>query len=150
MDLNASPVPEEDDDSFEENIHVEEFHAPEERIESGADIARRNRGIEELTVNGGGLGGANQGMMAAAKTEETGLGESTQIFFAQSEARSRSSITRFYVYDRDFTTIPLECDLTVESARRHAVMPSMCRIVQFHEEDCDPNNHAKNTLPKEF
>jgi len=41
MDLNASPVPEEDEDIFEEKIHVEEFHAPEERIETGADIARR-------------------------------------------------------------------------------------------------------------
>ncbi|KAK7382578.1 hypothetical protein VNO80_01488 [Phaseolus coccineus] len=43
MDLNASPVPEEDEDIFEEKIHVEEFHAPEERIETGADIARRER-----------------------------------------------------------------------------------------------------------
>ncbi|XP_061344419.1 uncharacterized protein LOC133290366 [Gastrolobium bilobum] len=43
MDLNASPVPEEDEDTFEERIHVEEFTAPEERIESGADIARRER-----------------------------------------------------------------------------------------------------------
>jgi len=41
MDLNASPVPEEDEDIFEEKIHVEEFHAPEERVETGADIARR-------------------------------------------------------------------------------------------------------------
>ena len=41
MDLNASPVPEEDEDIFEEKIHVEEFHEPEERIETGADIARR-------------------------------------------------------------------------------------------------------------
>lgn len=41
MDLNASPVPEEDEDTFEERIHVEEFNAPEERIETGADIARR-------------------------------------------------------------------------------------------------------------
>ncbi|KAG4403439.1 hypothetical protein AAZX31_01G101000 [Glycine max] len=43
MDLNASPVPEEDEDIFEEKIHVEEFHEPEERIETGADIARRER-----------------------------------------------------------------------------------------------------------
>ncbi|KAK7286882.1 hypothetical protein RJT34_22207 [Clitoria ternatea] len=43
MDLNASPVPEEDEDAFEEKIHVEEFIAPEERIETGADIARRER-----------------------------------------------------------------------------------------------------------
>ncbi|WVZ16817.1 hypothetical protein V8G54_009799 [Vigna mungo] len=43
MDLNASPVPEEDEDIFEEKIHVEEFHAPEERPETGADIARRER-----------------------------------------------------------------------------------------------------------
>ncbi|BAT97335.1 hypothetical protein LR48_Vigan661s000400 [Vigna angularis] len=43
MDLNALPVPEEDEDIFEEKIHVEEFHAPEERAESGVDIARRER-----------------------------------------------------------------------------------------------------------
>ncbi|XP_027334116.1 mRNA-capping enzyme-like isoform X2 [Abrus precatorius] len=43
MDLNASPVPEEEEDTFEERIHVEEYTAPEERIESGADIARRER-----------------------------------------------------------------------------------------------------------
>ncbi|KAH1069019.1 hypothetical protein GYH30_006556 [Glycine max] len=43
MDLNASPVPEEDEDIFEEKIHVEEFHEPEERIETGADKARRER-----------------------------------------------------------------------------------------------------------
>ncbi|KAK7390624.1 hypothetical protein VNO78_25950 [Psophocarpus tetragonolobus] len=43
MDLNASPVPEEDEDIFEEKIHVQEYHAPEERIETGADIARRER-----------------------------------------------------------------------------------------------------------
>lgn len=43
MDLNASPVPEEDEDIFEEEepVHVQQFVAPEERIESGADIARR-------------------------------------------------------------------------------------------------------------
>ncbi|XP_062166019.1 uncharacterized protein LOC133872513 isoform X2 [Alnus glutinosa] len=41
MDLNASPVPEEDEDTFEQ--HIEEDSAPEERIESGADIARRER-----------------------------------------------------------------------------------------------------------
>lgn len=41
MDLNASPLPEEDEDIFEEKIHVEEIHAPEERPETGADIARR-------------------------------------------------------------------------------------------------------------
>lgn len=42
MDLNASPVPEEDEDIFEEEpIHVQQYAAPEERIESGADIARR-------------------------------------------------------------------------------------------------------------
>lgn len=39
MDLNASPVPEEDEDTFEQNI--EEYPAPEERIESAVDIARR-------------------------------------------------------------------------------------------------------------
>ncbi|KAG6640172.1 hypothetical protein I3843_10G146200 [Carya illinoinensis] len=41
MDLNASPVPEEDEESFER--HIEEFPAPEERIESAVDIARRER-----------------------------------------------------------------------------------------------------------
>jgi hypothetical protein len=42
MDLNASPVPEEDEDIFEEEpIHAQQYVAPEERIESGADIARR-------------------------------------------------------------------------------------------------------------
>lgn len=39
MDLNASPIPEEDEETFEGNI--EEYSAPEERVESGADIARR-------------------------------------------------------------------------------------------------------------
>lgn len=40
MDLNASPLPEEDEDTFES--HIEHYSAaPEERIESGADIARR-------------------------------------------------------------------------------------------------------------
>lgn len=39
MDLNASPVPEEDEDTFGQ--HIEEYSAPEERIESAVDIARR-------------------------------------------------------------------------------------------------------------
>lgn len=39
MDLNASPVPEEDEDTFGQ--HIEEYTAPEERIESAVDIARR-------------------------------------------------------------------------------------------------------------
>lgn len=39
MDLNASPVPEEDEDTFEQ--HIEEDSAPEERIESAVAIARR-------------------------------------------------------------------------------------------------------------
>ncbi|GAU13939.1 hypothetical protein TSUD_262660, partial [Trifolium subterraneum] len=43
MDLNASPVPEDDEDVFEERVHVQEYIAPEERIESGAEIARRER-----------------------------------------------------------------------------------------------------------
>ncbi|KAK7287468.1 hypothetical protein RIF29_00748 [Crotalaria pallida] len=42
MDLNASPVPEEEEDVFEGHV-VEEFTASEERVESGADIARRER-----------------------------------------------------------------------------------------------------------
>ena len=41
MDLNASPVPEEDEETFER--HIEEYGAPEpeERVESAVDIARR-------------------------------------------------------------------------------------------------------------
>lgn len=39
MDLNASPVPEEDEDAFEGQ--VEEYNAPEERIETAVDIAHR-------------------------------------------------------------------------------------------------------------
>lgn len=38
MDLNASPLPEEDEDTFEG--HIEEY-AAQERIESGAEILRR-------------------------------------------------------------------------------------------------------------
>lgn len=38
MDLNASPLPEEDEDGFEG--HVEQY-AVHERIESGAEILRR-------------------------------------------------------------------------------------------------------------
>ncbi|KAF7845405.1 mRNA-capping enzyme-like [Senna tora] len=41
MDLNASPVPEEDEDTFER--HIEEYTQPEERIETAVDIARRER-----------------------------------------------------------------------------------------------------------
>ncbi|KAJ4704509.1 mRNA-capping enzyme-like [Melia azedarach] len=40
MDLNASPLPEEDEDTFER--HIEEY-ATQERIESGAEILRRER-----------------------------------------------------------------------------------------------------------
>ncbi|CAL5210801.1 unnamed protein product [Lathyrus oleraceus] len=44
MDLNASPVPEEEDeDVYEEKIHVQEYTAPDDHIESGAAIARRER-----------------------------------------------------------------------------------------------------------
>lgn len=39
MDLNASPVPEEDEETFER--HEEVYSAPEEHIETGASIARR-------------------------------------------------------------------------------------------------------------
>lgn len=39
MDLNASPVPEEDEDIFER--HIEQYIQPEERIETAVDIARR-------------------------------------------------------------------------------------------------------------
>ncbi|KAK4268654.1 hypothetical protein QN277_025274 [Acacia crassicarpa] len=41
MDLNASPVPEEDEDPFEG--HLEDFPAQEERVETAVDIARRER-----------------------------------------------------------------------------------------------------------
>ncbi|KAI9196769.1 hypothetical protein LWI28_026842 [Acer negundo] len=41
MDLNASPLPDEDDDSF--GGHVEEEYAAQERVESGAEILRRER-----------------------------------------------------------------------------------------------------------
>lgn len=39
MDLNASPVPEDDEETFER--HIEGYSAPEERVESAVDIARR-------------------------------------------------------------------------------------------------------------
>lgn len=39
MDLNASPVPEEDEDTFEQ--HIEEDSASGERIESAVETARR-------------------------------------------------------------------------------------------------------------
>lgn len=39
MDLNVSPVPEDDEENFEE--HIEEFSAPEERFETGVETARR-------------------------------------------------------------------------------------------------------------
>lgn len=41
MDLNASPVPEEDEETFDR--HIEQYSAPgpEERIETAVDIARR-------------------------------------------------------------------------------------------------------------
>ncbi|XP_024027932.1 mRNA-capping enzyme isoform X1 [Morus notabilis] len=43
MDLNVSPVPEEDEETFDR--HIEEYSAPEheERVESAVDIARRER-----------------------------------------------------------------------------------------------------------
>ncbi|PON36910.1 mRNA capping enzyme, bifunctional [Parasponia andersonii] len=41
MDLNASPIPEDDEETFER--HVGEYGAPEERVESAVDIARRER-----------------------------------------------------------------------------------------------------------
>jgi len=39
VDLNASPVPEDDENDF--GGQVEEYHAPEERVETAVDIARR-------------------------------------------------------------------------------------------------------------
>ncbi|KAH7572759.1 hypothetical protein JRO89_XS03G0008300 [Xanthoceras sorbifolium] len=41
MDLNASPLPEEDEEIF--GGHVEEEYAAQERVESGAEISRRER-----------------------------------------------------------------------------------------------------------
>ncbi|KAK9290060.1 hypothetical protein L1049_008224 [Liquidambar formosana] len=42
MDLNASPQPEEDEDTFERHLE-EAYTAPEERIETAVEIARRER-----------------------------------------------------------------------------------------------------------
>ena len=39
MDLNASPVPEEDEETFDR--HEVAYSAPEDHIETGASIARR-------------------------------------------------------------------------------------------------------------
>lgn len=39
MDLNASPLPEEDEDTFER--HIEEYTGPEEHVESAVEISRR-------------------------------------------------------------------------------------------------------------
>lgn len=46
LDLNASPVPEEDEEPFEGQVEEydvpeEKYNAAEEHIESGADLARR-------------------------------------------------------------------------------------------------------------
>uniref|UniRef100_A0A2P2LYM9 mRNA guanylyltransferase n=1 Tax=Rhizophora mucronata TaxID=61149 RepID=A0A2P2LYM9_RHIMU len=41
MDLNASPLPEDDEENFER--HVEEFNAPEDRFETAVETARRER-----------------------------------------------------------------------------------------------------------
>lgn len=39
MDLNASPLPEEDEETFEG--HIEEYAAQEDRTESAVEISRR-------------------------------------------------------------------------------------------------------------
>lgn len=39
MDLNASPLPEEDEETFER--HIEEYTAPEEHVETAVEISRR-------------------------------------------------------------------------------------------------------------
>ncbi|XP_022747226.1 mRNA-capping enzyme-like isoform X4 [Durio zibethinus] len=41
MDLNASPLPEDDEDSYES--HVEHYSAPKEHVESAVEISRRER-----------------------------------------------------------------------------------------------------------
>ncbi|XP_010654205.1 uncharacterized protein LOC100256199 [Vitis vinifera] len=41
MDLNASPLPEEDEETFER--HIEEYTAPEEHVETAVEISRRER-----------------------------------------------------------------------------------------------------------
>ncbi|XP_039059115.1 mRNA-capping enzyme-like isoform X2 [Hibiscus syriacus] len=41
MDLNAPPVPDDDEDTYE--IHIEHYSAPEERVESAVEISRRER-----------------------------------------------------------------------------------------------------------
>ncbi|XVF78902.1 hypothetical protein PTKIN_Ptkin14bG0175100 [Pterospermum kingtungense] len=41
MDLNASPLPEDDEETYER--HIEHYSAPEEHVESAVEIARRER-----------------------------------------------------------------------------------------------------------
>ncbi|KAE8692424.1 MRNA capping enzyme family protein isoform 3 [Hibiscus syriacus] len=41
MDLNASPLPEDDEDAYDR--HVEQYSAPEEHVESAVEILRRER-----------------------------------------------------------------------------------------------------------
>lgn len=41
MDLNASPVPEEEEETFERSLEEYSAPEPEERTESAVDIARR-------------------------------------------------------------------------------------------------------------
>nr|KJB17016.1 hypothetical protein B456_002G260900 [Gossypium raimondii] len=41
MDLNASPLPEDDEDPYE--THIEHYSAPEEHVESAVEISRRER-----------------------------------------------------------------------------------------------------------
>ncbi|TYI99078.1 hypothetical protein E1A91_D01G262500v1 [Gossypium mustelinum] len=41
MDLNASPLPEDDEDPYE--THIEQYSAPEEHVESAVEISRRER-----------------------------------------------------------------------------------------------------------
>ncbi|KAA3464851.1 mRNA-capping enzyme [Gossypium australe] len=41
MDLNASPLPEDDEDPYE--AHIEHYSAPEEHVESAVEISRRER-----------------------------------------------------------------------------------------------------------
>ena len=39
MDLNASPLPEDDEETYER--HIEHYSAPEEHVESAVEISRR-------------------------------------------------------------------------------------------------------------
>nr|CAN61178.1 hypothetical protein VITISV_037120 [Vitis vinifera] len=59
MDLNASPLPEEDEETFER--HIEEYTAPEEHVETAVEISRRSFGNEpRLELHSAGDAGASK------------------------------------------------------------------------------------------